>query len=106
MFNTLNAYAKHEPTQQEALPGQVQNSAGGYSYVVDKWTQLERFLILGTTGGTVISRTWEGAASLVGNVSLTLATDCRGIAGAESKTTFSSNRPSDSAVYFLPFASA
>lgn len=31
---------------------QVENSAGGYSYGVDKWARLRRFLILGTEGGT------------------------------------------------------
>jgi 60 kDa SS-A/Ro ribonucleoprotein len=51
MFNTLNN-ALRPPTQREPLPGQVANSAGGYSWKVDKWIQLERFLILGTTGGT------------------------------------------------------
>jgi 60 kDa SS-A/Ro ribonucleoprotein len=31
---------------------QAQNNAGGYSFVIDKWEQLRRFLILGTQGGT------------------------------------------------------
>lgn len=40
--------------QSEAIPGssQVPNSAGGYAWQVDEWTQLQRFLILGTEGGT------------------------------------------------------
>lgn len=33
-------------------PAQVQNSAGGYVWAVDDWTRLDRFLILGTEGGT------------------------------------------------------
>lgn len=43
-----------ETPQSEALIGedQVQNSAGGYVYEVDKWTMLRRFLILGTEGGS------------------------------------------------------
>lgn len=28
------------------------NSAGGYTFTLDKWQQLERFLVLGTEGGT------------------------------------------------------
>lgn len=32
--------------------GQVRNDAGGYSYGVDKWTQLRRFLILGSAAGS------------------------------------------------------
>lgn len=31
---------------------QVQNSAGGFVYAVDHWTQLDRFLILGSEGGS------------------------------------------------------
>jgi 60 kDa SS-A/Ro ribonucleoprotein len=31
---------------------QVKNDAGGYVFKVDKWTLLERFLIIGTEGGT------------------------------------------------------
>lgn len=49
MFN----YAKQlESNQREPLPGQVQNSAGGFSFPVDDWTRLDRFLILGSDGGS------------------------------------------------------
>lgn len=41
------------PKQTEALSDlQKENNAGGYSYVIDNWTQLKRFLILGTEKGT------------------------------------------------------
>lgn len=40
--------------QTQPLPGeaQVKNDAGGYVYAVDKWSVLDRFLVLGTEGGT------------------------------------------------------
>jgi 60 kDa SS-A/Ro ribonucleoprotein len=40
--------------QSEPIHGekQVKNSAGGYVYELDKWSTLQRFLILGTEGGT------------------------------------------------------
>lgn len=40
--------------QSQPIPGsdQVENSAGGYAYGVDKWTRLNRFLILGSEGGS------------------------------------------------------
>ena len=43
-----------EPTpQSESLDErQVANSAGGYSYPVSDWTRLDRFLILGSEGGS------------------------------------------------------
>ena len=52
------SYAEHlnekQTSQQFPIPGtvQVQNSAGGYSFAVDEWTRLDRFLILGCTGGS------------------------------------------------------
>lgn len=51
-------YTKHFNTkatpQSEPIPGsqQEKNSAGGYSFVVDDWTRLDRFLILGCPGGS------------------------------------------------------
>ena len=43
--------------QTQPIPGtvgkrQVQNNAGGFVFQVDPWEQLNRFLILGTVGGT------------------------------------------------------
>jgi len=50
MFNALRT------PQSEPIPGaktpQVKNSAGGYAWAVDDWTRLDRFLILGSEGGT------------------------------------------------------
>lgn len=38
--------------QSAPLPGQVRNSAGGYSYPVDDWVRLGRFLVLGSELGS------------------------------------------------------
>ncbi len=40
--------------QREPIPGstQVPNSAGGYAFPVDDWVRLDRFLILGSEGGS------------------------------------------------------
>ncbi|HEX2781743.1 MAG TPA: TROVE domain-containing protein, partial [Gemmatimonadaceae bacterium] len=40
--------------QDEPIPGtsQVPNSAGGFTWAVDTWARLDRFLILGSEGGT------------------------------------------------------
>lgn len=48
-------YIKHllsPRTQSDPLPGMVQNSAGGAAYPVDDWKRFERFLILGSEGGS------------------------------------------------------
>ncbi len=44
--------SKRNPTQQEQADGTKQNNAGGYSFTIDRWKQLERFLILGSMQGT------------------------------------------------------
>jgi 60 kDa SS-A/Ro ribonucleoprotein len=46
------AVIKNPPQTVQASPLQVQNNAGGYSFEVTDKTRLERFLILGTDGGT------------------------------------------------------
>lgn len=54
----MSAYAKHINTrstpQTKPIPGRrgmVANDGGGYSFAVDPFTRLERFLILGCEGG-------------------------------------------------------
>lgn len=51
----LRAAARSTVATRQSEPmrsDQVKNSAGGYSWAVDKWTHLRRFLVLGTAGGT------------------------------------------------------
>ena len=54
--------------QSEPLPGMVPNSAGGHSYPVDDMTRLQRFLILGSEGGSYYANerklTLENAAAV------------------------------------------
>ncbi|MBT8495772.1 MAG: TROVE domain-containing protein [Deltaproteobacteria bacterium] len=51
-------YTKHFSTkrthQSKKIPGskQTKNSAGGFAFGVDDWTRLDRFLILGSEGGS------------------------------------------------------
>ena len=55
-FGTPRSNMKRETPQTQAIPGREQemsmNNAGGFSFALDKWKTLERFLILGTEGGT------------------------------------------------------
>ena len=49
----LRKYAPLHPHQHQPLDEkQIENSAGGYVYPVSIWTNLDRFLILGTEGGS------------------------------------------------------
>lgn len=45
---------KKATSQSVAIPfsGQTRNNAGGYSWTVDRWTMLDRFLMLGSERGT------------------------------------------------------
>lgn len=47
-------HSTRKTPQSEAIPGsgQAANSAGGFSWQVDDWTRLDRFLVLGTEGGS------------------------------------------------------
>lgn len=55
MTNYLKAIFNRKQTpQSQPIPGanQVLNSASGYTWAVDDWTRLDRFLILGSEGGS------------------------------------------------------
>jgi 60 kDa SS-A/Ro ribonucleoprotein len=52
-MSALRKFATAVPTQTEqAKPEQVKNNAGGFVFQVSEVSRLERFLILGTDGGT------------------------------------------------------
>lgn len=53
-YQTYKSYSTKKTSQSEPIPGkkQVKNNAGGYTFEVGKWDMLNRFLILGTEGGT------------------------------------------------------
>ncbi len=50
----LTPFRTRKTRQSEPIPGsgQVPNSAGGFAWAVDDWMRLERFLVLGSEGGT------------------------------------------------------
>lgn len=66
-----NIHNTKKTPQSQPIPGskQVKNSAGGYSFAVDDWTRLERFLVLGSEGGSYYAQertlTRENADSVV-----------------------------------------
>ncbi|NVB81815.1 MAG: TROVE domain-containing protein [Kofleriaceae bacterium] len=54
MFDFTKFFSTKTTPQSEPIPGtsQVPNSAGGYAWQLDDWARLDRFLILGSEGGT------------------------------------------------------
>ena len=53
-MKTYTSFSTKQTSQLEPIPGKemVENSAGGYVFAIDDWKRLQRFLILGTEGGT------------------------------------------------------
>jgi 60 kDa SS-A/Ro ribonucleoprotein len=47
-------FSTRQTPQSEPIPGSsmVANSGGGFTFAIDDWSRLERFLILGSDGGT------------------------------------------------------
>ena len=54
MFDYTKQFSTKSTPQSQPIPGstQVANSAGGYAWSLDDWARLDRFLILGSEGGT------------------------------------------------------
>lgn len=56
LMQKLHTYTSALVTPQDepipGRPGQVKNAAGGFAFQLDHWGMLDRFLILGTEGGT------------------------------------------------------
>jgi 60 kDa SS-A/Ro ribonucleoprotein len=58
MTTYLGEFQTKQTPQHEPIVGadQVANSAGGYAWAIDDWTRFDRFLILGSEGGSYYAR--------------------------------------------------
>src|SRR5215468_2180186 len=52
MVNYSKLFSWRQTPQSEPIPGTVANSAGGHAFPVDDWVRLDRFLVLGSEGGS------------------------------------------------------
>ncbi len=52
MINYTKLFSFRRTPQSEPIPGTVANSAGGFAFPVDDWARLDRFLVLGSEGGS------------------------------------------------------
>lgn len=54
MSTTYSSFNTRRTHQNEAIPGEAQmaNNAGGFVYQLDPWKALDRFLLIGSEGGT------------------------------------------------------
>lgn len=67
---TYNTVSTKATPQSQRIMGtkQVKNSAGGYSWTLDSWGMLDRFLILGSEGGTYYASERKLTADSASNV--------------------------------------
>src|SRR5687768_12709878 len=63
------------PQSQKASPAQEKNSAGGYTFVASPMTRLDRFLFLGTQGGSYYTREADLTRENVNNIINLIKTD-------------------------------
>lgn len=77
MFKFTKHFATKATPQTAPIPGsnQVPNSAGGYAWPVDDWMRLDRFLVLGSEGGTFYIKERELTIDNAEGVTRCLATD-------------------------------
>src|SRR4051812_48127085 len=59
VMSYLKRHGTRRVPQWAPLQGQEPNSAGGFAWVVDAWTRLRRFLILGSEGGSYYASEWK-----------------------------------------------
>lgn len=60
-MSILSRFARRIVPQHQPIPGstQVPNSAGGFTWRIDPFAQLTRFLVLGCEGGTFYAGEWD-----------------------------------------------
>lgn len=100
--------ARHTP-QTEPIHGKpmVQNDAGGYSFAVDDWTRLDRFLIFGSEKGTYYASERKLTKDAAGAVQRCLDADAsRAVARIVSVSESGRAPKNDPAIFALALAAA
>lgn len=95
--------------QSEALPGkeQVKNSAGGFVFAVDNWTRLQRFLVLGSEGGSYYASERDLTKQNIESLKAALAEDGVRFVNAVVAISDSGRAPkNDPALFALALAAA
>jgi len=98
-----------EVPQSEALPNkkQVKNNAGGFVFQVTHWTQLERFLILGSCGGSYYASERKLTSENIDGLKAALAEDGARFVKTVVDISFSGRAPkNDPALFALALAVA
>lgn len=102
----LRKYSPLHPNQRQPLDErQIENSAGGYAYPVSIWTNLDRFLILGTEGGSYYATEQDLTKVNVESVKKCIAEDGVHVVERIKEISVSGRAPkNDPALYALALA--
>jgi 60 kDa SS-A/Ro ribonucleoprotein len=107
MKTYTNNYNMRETSQSVQAPGTVPNSAGGHSFAIDMWTQLDRFLILGSEGGTYYIKERKLTVDNADNVIKCIKTDGKRVVDRIVKISEAGRAPkNDPALFALALATA
>ena len=106
IMSYLRKYSPLHPHQRQPLDKQqVENSAGGYAYPVSIWTNLDRFLILGTEGGSYYAKEQDLTKVNVDSVKQCIAEDGVQVVERIREISASGRAPkNDPALYALALA--
>ena len=95
------------PQTEPATIDQVVNSAGGYVFAVDKWTGLDRFLILGSEGGSYYATEQKLTRDNAKNVIACLAEDGKRTVNRTVEISDAGRAPkNDPAIFVMALAAA
>ena len=107
----MGAITSKQTPQTQPIPGReaemAKNSAGGFTFVVSPWDQLDRFLILGTEGGTYYVGERELTKANAQNVLRLIAEDGIRVVNRVVEISDAGRAPkNDPALFVLALASA
>ena len=103
----LKRQTRLQAPQSAPIPGsnQMANSAGGFSWAVDSWARLRRFLILGSEGGSYYAGEWKLTRENADAVENCIATDgARAVAEIAAVSEGGRAPKNDAAVFALAMA--
>lgn len=108
-MNYTDHYSTRKTSQSEPIPGEsmVQNDAGGYVYQLSHWDQLERFLILGSEGGTYYASEHDLTVDNAKNVLVCIREDSQRVVDRVLDISCNGRAPkNDPALFVLAMVSA
>lgn len=109
MKNAYTGVSTRATAQTEAILGeaQIRNSAGGFVYELDQWKALERFLVLGTEGGTYYVSEQKLTKDAAANVLKCIEADGKRVVDTVVAISDAGRAPkNDPAIFVLALASA